>query len=85
MPRPANDPEYHLTLRQADQARGDFAAILDELDFCEVAALAGTHRRVARTAVAGGLRQCVGATRGRRVAAGTMRAAIEFSTAAPAK
>ena len=33
MPRPANDPEYHLTLRQADQARGDFAAILDELDF----------------------------------------------------
>jgi hypothetical protein len=33
MPSPANDPGYHLTLRQADQARGDFAAILDELDF----------------------------------------------------
>ena len=33
MPSPASDPQYHLTLRQADQARGDFAAILDELDF----------------------------------------------------
>jgi hypothetical protein len=32
MPSPANYPEYHLTLRQADQACGDFAAILDELD-----------------------------------------------------
>jgi hypothetical protein len=26
-------PEYRLTLRQADQAREDFAAIVDELDF----------------------------------------------------
>ena len=26
-------PKYRLTLRQADQAREDFAAILDELDF----------------------------------------------------
>lgn len=25
--------EHPLTLRQADQARGDFAAIADELDF----------------------------------------------------
>ena len=33
MPEFANDPEYRLTLRQADQARSDFAAILDELDF----------------------------------------------------
>ncbi len=33
MPSPASDPQYHLTLRQADQARGDFAAILSELDF----------------------------------------------------
>jgi hypothetical protein len=32
MPSPANYPEYHLTLRQANQACGDFAAILDELD-----------------------------------------------------
>jgi hypothetical protein len=33
MPDLADDPEYRLTLRQADQAREDFAAILDELDF----------------------------------------------------
>jgi hypothetical protein len=33
MPDLANDPKYRLTLRQADQAREDFAAILDELDF----------------------------------------------------
>jgi hypothetical protein len=32
MPSPADHPEHNLTLRQADQARGDFAAILDELD-----------------------------------------------------
>lgn len=29
----ADDPEYRLTLRQAAQARDDFAIILDELDF----------------------------------------------------
>lgn len=29
----ASDPERQLTLRQADQAREDFAALLDELDF----------------------------------------------------
>ena len=29
----AHDAERRLTLRQADQARNDFAAILDELDF----------------------------------------------------
>lgn len=34
----ADNPDYHLTLRQADQGRGDFAAILDELDFVKVAA-----------------------------------------------
>jgi hypothetical protein len=28
----AGDPERRLTLRQADQARDDFAQILDELD-----------------------------------------------------
>ena len=28
----ADDPERRLTLRQADQARDDFAQILDELD-----------------------------------------------------
>jgi hypothetical protein len=28
----ADDPERGLTLRQADQARADFAAILDELE-----------------------------------------------------
>jgi hypothetical protein len=33
MPDLIDDPEYRLTLRQADQAREDFAAILDELDF----------------------------------------------------
>jgi hypothetical protein len=29
----ADDPERRLTLRQADQARDDFARILDGLDF----------------------------------------------------
>jgi hypothetical protein len=29
----ANDPERQLTLRQAAQARDDFAMIMDELDF----------------------------------------------------
>jgi hypothetical protein len=33
MPSPVINPEYHLTLQQADQAREDFAAILSELDF----------------------------------------------------
>ena len=33
MPSPADDLESHLTLRQADQARSDFAAILDDLEF----------------------------------------------------
>ena len=36
MPNLASDPEYRLTLRQADQAREDFAAILDELDFVKL-------------------------------------------------
>jgi hypothetical protein len=30
---PDDDPERRLTLRQANQARDDFAAILDELEF----------------------------------------------------
>jgi hypothetical protein len=29
----ADDPERRLTLRRADQARDDFAQILDALDF----------------------------------------------------
>jgi hypothetical protein len=29
----ADDPERQLTLRQAAQARDDFAQIMDELDF----------------------------------------------------
>jgi hypothetical protein len=33
MPTHAHEPEYRLTLRQADQARGDLYAISDELDF----------------------------------------------------
>ena len=33
MPSPADSPEYHLTLRQADQARADFAAIESDLQF----------------------------------------------------
>ena len=32
----ATDPEHRLTLRQADQAREDFPAILDELDFVKL-------------------------------------------------
>src|SRR5436309_14068730 len=33
MPEPADNSAYPLTLRQADQARADFAAIGDDLDF----------------------------------------------------
>jgi hypothetical protein len=36
MPDLADDPEYRLTLRQADQAREDFAILLDELDFLKM-------------------------------------------------
>jgi hypothetical protein len=32
-PPVADDPERRFILRQADQARNDFAAILDELEF----------------------------------------------------
>jgi hypothetical protein len=32
----ADDPERRLTLRQADQARDDFAQILDELDLVKI-------------------------------------------------
>jgi hypothetical protein len=35
MPDLTNDPEY-LTRRQADQAREDFATLLDELDFLKM-------------------------------------------------
>jgi hypothetical protein len=33
MPSPADDFVRDLALRQADQARSEFVAILDELDF----------------------------------------------------
>jgi hypothetical protein len=33
MPDPADSSSYPLTLRQADKARADFAAISDDLDF----------------------------------------------------
>jgi hypothetical protein len=32
----ADDPEHRLTLRQASQAREDFAILLDELDFLKM-------------------------------------------------
>jgi len=31
-----DDPEHRLTRRQADQARDDFAMLLDELDFLKM-------------------------------------------------
>jgi hypothetical protein len=36
MPDLTDDPEFRLTLRQASQARDDFALILDELDFLKM-------------------------------------------------
>jgi hypothetical protein len=36
MPYLADDPEYRLTRRQGDQARNDFATVLDELDFLKM-------------------------------------------------
>ena len=44
--------EYNLTLRQADQARADFAAISDDLDRIEaLLARIPTRKEVARTAL----------------------------------
>src|SRR5215469_639764 len=61
MPNLADDPEYRLTLRQADQAREDFGAILDELDFLRMCA--GTNARVAQPHGVDGLRHSVGVAR----------------------
>ena len=36
MPDLADDPEYRLTGRPADQARNHFATVLDELDFLKM-------------------------------------------------
>jgi hypothetical protein len=36
MPETADSSTYPLALRQADEARSDFAAILDELDFVKL-------------------------------------------------
>ena len=36
MPDLCDDPEHRLTRRQADQAREDFAILLDELDFLKL-------------------------------------------------
>ena len=48
----AHDAERRLTLRQADQARNDFAAILDELDFVKgQLAWLPTHAYVGKTAL----------------------------------
>jgi hypothetical protein len=44
--------EYNLTLRQADQARSDFAAIADDLDFIKgQLARLPTRKDQARTAL----------------------------------
>ena len=44
--------EYNLTLRQADQARADFATISDDLDRIEaLLARIPTQKEVARTAL----------------------------------
>jgi hypothetical protein len=52
MPSLADDLERHLTLRQADQARSDFAAMLDELEFVkEQLALMPTRAYVSRMAL----------------------------------
>jgi hypothetical protein len=44
-PPDIDDPERRLTLRQADQARSDFAVILDELAFLRAARPAADPRR----------------------------------------
>jgi hypothetical protein len=70
------DAEHSLTLRQADQARSDFAAILDELEFLKGAARATAVPRLRQSGAADGDRQCVGSDRCRRVDAGTVRAPV---------
>jgi hypothetical protein len=47
----ADDPERHLTLPQADQARADFAAIQEDLDFINGLARLPTRRNVASIAL----------------------------------
>ena len=64
-------PEHRLSLRQADQARNDFAAILDELDFLKEQA----DPRLRQSDGANGDGQLVGSDRCRRVDAGAMRGA----------
>jgi hypothetical protein len=52
MPSSGDDLEHRLTLHQADQARNDFAAILDELEFVkEQLALMPTRAYVCRMAL----------------------------------
>jgi hypothetical protein len=52
MPSPADDLERDLVLHQANQARSDFAAILDGLDFVkEQLALMPTRAYVSRMAL----------------------------------
>jgi hypothetical protein len=51
--------EYNLTLRQADQARTDFAALADDLDFIKAQlARLPTRKHLAQTAL---LALCAGA------------------------
>ena len=70
MPDLIDDPEYRLTLRQADQAREDFAAILDELEFVK----GQLNARMAQPNGVDGLRQPVGAIGGGRAAHHAMAA-----------
>jgi hypothetical protein len=47
MPGLADDPEYRLKLRQADQMRSDFAAIESALQFIMAQLARGARSRVA--------------------------------------
>ena len=45
----ADDPERQLTLRQAAQARDDFAMVMDELDFVKAQLARLPTRRIKRS------------------------------------
>jgi hypothetical protein len=69
MPSLTDKPDYPLALRQADQARSDFAAIESEPSFRYEPARPAADARLCLSDVATVHRQSVGSARGRRIVA----------------
>ena len=69
MPSLTDKPDYPLTLRQADQARSDFAAIESDLQFVYEPARPGADARLSLSDVVTVHGQSVGSARGSRIVA----------------